>query len=107
MSDLNELTDLVRHSRLDAAFQKDVTIHKLLRNRGGLQHHETWIREKKIGHGGFGEVWVERRWENTTGAGQLKAEFRAVKCIHASSERRDYMRELEALATFSSNRNKV
>lgn len=107
MSNLSELTDLVRRSRMDAVFQKDVTIHKLLRNRGGLQRHETWIKEKKIGHGGFGEVWLERKWIDTRGTGQVEVELRAVKCIHVSSQRRAYMRELEALATFSSNSNKV
>lgn len=103
MTDINELPELVRHLQLDATFQQGRTVHKLIQTRRGSQKRETWIRQRKIGHGGFGEVWLERKETIAAGAPEL----RAVKCIHASLQRRDYVRELEALATFSSNKNKV
>lgn len=108
MTDLRDLPELVQHLRLEADFKHDRTVHKLLRTRHGAPKHETWMREKKIGHGGFGEVWLERRLEKTrrTSDGR-KSRLRAVKCIHSSLQRKDYVRELEALATFSTNKTKV
>lgn len=108
MTDTNDLPELVRHLRLDATFQQGRTVHKLIQTRRGSQKRETWIRQRKIGHGGFGEVWLERKEPNAQDTIAARApELRAVKCIHASLQRRDYVRELEALATFSSNKNKV
>ncbi|KAK2597906.1 hypothetical protein N8I77_012659 [Diaporthe amygdali] len=105
MTDLEDLPELVRHLQLEAVFKHTRTVHKLLRPRQGSQKQETWIREKKIGHGGFGEVWLERKLDGRRSASDA-AELRAVKCIHSSLKRRDYVRELEALATFSSNKSK-
>lgn len=108
MTDINELPELVRHLRLEATFQQGRTTHKLLRTRRGSPRHEKWTREKKIGHGGFGEVWLERKESYAQDPrAQRGPELRAVKCIHASLKQRDYARELEALATFSSNKDKV
>lgn len=59
--DPNELPELVQHLRLEATFQQGRTVHKLIRTRRGSKKHETWIRKKNIGHGGFGEVWLERK----------------------------------------------
>lgn len=107
MTDIHELPELVRHLRLEATFQQGRTTHKLLRTRRGSPRYEKWTRQKKIGHGGFGEVWLERKelYAQDTRA-QRGPELRAVKCIHASLKQRDYARELEELATFSSNKDK-
>ena len=104
MAGLNELPELVRLARLETTIQQDRTIHTRLRGRRGLGSEEVWIRDSIIGQGGYGQVWLERKLDN---ADRSKPKLRAVKCIHASAHRREYVRELDALATFSSNSNKV
>jgi serine/threonine protein kinase len=58
---------------------------------------EHWRREREIGSGGFGSVWLQK----CTG-GHRDIEVRAVKRIEISRYSRiDYNRELEAIAKFS------
>jgi hypothetical protein len=60
-----------------------------------------WQRQRKIGGGGFGSVWLEKC---TKGGKNRDIEVRAIKQIEISqqnSARIDYNRELEAIAKFS------
>lgn len=99
------MPELVRHSRLETAIQQDLTVHTRLRGRRGIGSKEVWVRERIIGHGGYGQVWVERQLESPERS--TTPNLRAVKCIYAPSAKpRDYVRELEALAKFSSNPRK-
>lgn len=106
MTDLGDLPEPVRHLRLDADFNHKRTVHRLLPTRQGSERKEVWVREKKIGYGAYGEVWLESRQKNRRST-SAATELRAVKCIHACVPRRAYGRELEALTTFSSNKSKV
>jgi hypothetical protein len=93
--------DLVEHFRFDAEFSNNCVKHVFLKSdriRGlrKVKVVETWRREKKIGEGGFGNVWLEVEDE--------KATQRAVKQIQKTritSSRIDYQRELLAMATLS------
>lgn len=108
MAELSDLPELVRQFRLETVINQTKTVHTLLRGQRRLPSRVTWERvtERPLGHGGYGEVWLEKRvdkvQDHTPG-------LRAVKSIYtnASSQRRDYVRELEALAKFSSNSHKV
>lgn len=97
MASPERLPELVRDSLLDTQFVSGITVHTYPGPRGDRQ--EVWKREKSIGSGGSGRVWLETCIDgHSQGPSQ-----RAVKCvpIGASSEVISYSRELEALAKFS------
>lgn len=108
MAELSDLPELVRQFRLETVIDQTKTVHTLLRGQRRLPSRVTWERvtERPLGHGGYGEVWLEKRVGNVQ---DHTPGLRAVKSIYtnASSQRRDYVRELEALAKFSSNSHKV
>lgn len=98
------LPDLVRDSKLETHFLSGVeTVHTYHESdptsrRRLVPRSEHWQRERKIGRGGFGSVWVEKCTK-----GHRNIEVRAVKQIEIDhgSARIDYNRELEAIAKFS------
>lgn len=108
MAELGDLPELVRQFRLETVINQTQTIHTLLRGQRTLSNRVTWERvtERPLGHGGYGEVWLEERVDDVQDQTPV---LRAVKSIYtnASSQRRDYIRELEALAKFSSNSHKA
>ena len=68
-----------------------------------MSRQEVWVREKLLGHGGYGMVWLERMAKGS----QTTPEFRAVKQIRVQKPITDgdlYIRELEALAKFSQDK---
>lgn len=68
------------------------------RRRGPEQ--ERWVRQKMLGRGGFGIVWLEERELKS----QTSYNSRAVKQLDIEklrSKKSDYVKELEALAKFS------
>lgn len=101
---LQDLPELVRDSHLEATFHPNTdipneTTHLKYQGRGRPQQ-EKWIRQKILGRGGFGIVWLEKRESESPTA----YNFRAVKQLDIAkirSKRRDCVRELEALAKFS------
>lgn len=95
-----EFPELVRHSKLEITFENNLIIHPQLSGRRKLPQREAWTRQRRVGRGGNGQVWLERKIVN----GQHSAELRAVKDIHVPSTRGRYIRELEALAKFSSQK---
>ena len=98
------MSDLIEHFKLDAQIQADHTVHTeyVSDPRRGMRKvrvEEKWFRQRRIGDGDFGEVWLEVQRDRK----QVVAE-RAVKSIQ---KRRmeglniDYKRELLALAKLS------
>ncbi|KAI1416097.1 kinase-like domain-containing protein [Hypoxylon sp. FL1857] len=107
MTTAPRMPELVQDSRLEVTFYPNAsvpnrTIHTRPSSRRTIKN-EIWIREKRLGAGGYGTVWLERR---DTG-GRRSHEYRAVKELRIRSPRKsneDYVRELEALAKFSQER---
>ncbi|RWA10238.1 hypothetical protein EKO27_g4887 [Xylaria grammica] len=99
---------LVAASRLETEFLADCIKHKL-RKSGSSQLpeiEEIWDVESTIGKGTFGIVRIERcRVLSTHSSPPTASRVRAVKEISksvAAGQRWDYMKELEAIARFSS-----
>ena len=97
--------DLVRDSKLVSRIVPGGAIHTHYESGNGsfrrrpVPREEHWKREKKIGRGAFGNVWLE---SCTKGQGQVQ--LRAVKEIATGGpglKGPDYNRELEAIAKFS------
>jgi hypothetical protein len=99
--------DLVLDSRLKTEFLDDSTVHTFIEPHGRnrrIERKEYWRRERHLGHGGSGNVQLER-----CTAGESRDMMRAVKIINkqSGSIRRNIMafdRELEAIVKFSHNR---
>jgi hypothetical protein len=99
--------DLVQDSMLKTEFCNGSTIHTFIEPYNGnrrISRKEYWRPEGHIGHGGFGQVRLERCI-----AGERKDAIRAVKIINkqsgsASRKPMDFKRELEAIAKFSHKR---
>ncbi|GAW16625.1 hypothetical protein ANO14919_060580 [Xylariales sp. No.14919] len=101
---------LVAASRLETEFLADCIKHKL-RKPGSSQLpeiEEIWDVESTIGKGTFGIVRIERcRVSSTHPSSPTASRVRAVKEISksvAAGQRWDYMKELEAIARFSSTK---
>ncbi|KIX07874.1 uncharacterized protein Z518_02528 [Rhinocladiella mackenziei CBS 650.93] len=96
--------DLIEHFKLDAQIYGDHTLHiehvsDPARGLRKARVERKWYKERNIGHGAFGEVWLEVQKKR----GQVTAE-RAVKRIQKcrmESVKIDYKRELLALAKLS------
>lgn len=96
------IPDLVQVSKLDTRFHSDPESIQHVKYVSGstsrqrrIHKEEYWNRERGLGHGSFGIVWLERCVQ-----GDTKGEVRAVKGIR-KLESGDYYRELEAIALFS------
>ncbi|KAF7544868.1 hypothetical protein G7Z17_g9615 [Cylindrodendrum hubeiense] len=98
-------SDLVRDSQLTTRFLPGgATQHAIYSTpvqsgrRRRIRVEETWRREKELGNGTFGRVWLEG-----CVAGPATGKLRAVKEIDKNSAVSfiDYSRELEAVAKFS------
>jgi hypothetical protein len=87
---------LVEHFKLNAQFSPDYVQHSfhVARNQQKVTVVQKWSKQKLIGQGGFGAVWLEAE-----SGGQL----RAVKVSKFTTQRleNDYMKELIALAKLS------
>lgn len=102
---MDKFSDPVRDSRLETWFDRGCFVHERLQTEFGsskrpVQRKEYWQRQKLIGTGAFGSVWLEKCVH-----GQAKAQFRAVKQIRVSGlhdpRPKGFRRELEAFAKFS------
>lgn len=89
-------SDLIEHFKLDAQVHDDHTVHiEPPRGMRKAKIEKKRYREKYLGHGTFGDVWLEVQRD----ADQVTK--RAVKLIHKhrmQTVRIDYRRELLALA---------
>lgn len=80
------MDSIVNDFKLDTTIHEDCTAHH-------VDHkHEKWYRERKLGEGGFGVVWLERE--------EATNNYRAVKIV-PSFGGLDIRRELLALEKFS------
>jgi serine/threonine protein kinase len=102
------IPELVRDSRLEAIFRPNAsiptaTIHIKLSGRRNVPAQEVWVREKMLGHGGYGMVCLERKLENGLPTSEVRA-VKQIKIHEAISAGGKYLRELEALAKFSQDK---
>jgi hypothetical protein len=95
--------DLIEHFRQDAVVTRECITHieyRACRARGIRKEkvEKRWYRERTIGHGAFGKVWLEVTREDDD------VQKRALKIIDKSRMlglHVDYKKELLALAKFS------
>jgi serine/threonine protein kinase len=98
--------DLIEHFRQDAVVTRECITHieyRACRARGIRKEmvEKRWYRERTIGHGAFGRVWLEVTREDDD------VQKRALKIIDKSrmlSLNVDYKKELLALAKFSKDK---
>ncbi|TKA68937.1 hypothetical protein B0A49_05344 [Cryomyces minteri] len=84
------MDDLIEYFRLDTNFSTYFTEHSVYQQ--GRRVQERWVRNKELGRGAFGKVWLEVEGN--------KGKTRAVKQIQKGSNI-DYVKELGAIAKFS------
>lgn len=101
MAQRHQLPEIVRDSELSTTFQSSITIHTKPSSRRNALNQERWRHVKILGHGGYGEVWLQRR--ESSGSPKLRA-LKHIRISNRDSGPRGYMRELEALAKFSQDR---
>ncbi|KAK3169499.1 hypothetical protein OEA41_008882 [Lepraria neglecta] len=96
--------DSVQDAELQTRFHPESTVHiytetgPTVRERAILRE-EHWKRQKFIGGGSFGNVWLERCVQGRREVG-LRAVKEVIKSPH-DSKQIDYNRELEAISKFS------
>ncbi|KAJ5932227.1 Tetratricopeptide-like helical [Penicillium verrucosum] len=103
------ISDLIRDSKLETHFLPDCrveTVHRFqesdpISGQRLVTRSEHWCREKRVGGGGSGSVWLEKRTKG--GRPGQDGAVRAVKQIDMDTRfgSIDYHRELEAIAKFS------
>ena len=104
---MTALSDLVQDARLETLFHSQYLCHTYHDSdpRSGqrsILRHEYWKRNRHLGRGSFGSVWLEECIEGP--GGHLNGETRAVKEIKRPRDSIDYIRELEVLFKFSHTR---
>lgn len=102
MTTTTPVPDLVQISKLDTQFytNPDYTQHTIYvsgrtTKERGTRKEEKWKRERRLGRGAFGVVWLERCIQ-----GDSKGEVRAVKKV-PKVENSNCHRELEAINLFT------
>ncbi|CAG7926306.1 unnamed protein product [Penicillium olsonii] len=105
------VSDLIRDSKLDTYFLPDYrveTVHRFEESdpssgRRLVTRSEHWRPHRRIGRGGFGSVWLEKRSQGGRRSYNQDVTVRAVKQIDLDTQHGsiDYNRELEAIAKFS------
>lgn len=72
------------------AYSKNAVVHTTYRSEGQkrVKTEAKWTREKEVGAGAFGTIWLERNG----------SELRAVKSLRTRMFRVDFLREIDALA---------
>ncbi|KAF2968327.1 hypothetical protein GQX73_g5242 [Xylaria multiplex] len=103
-----KLPELVRDSKLETTFNGDNTVHFYYDRPGrhAEPQREEWKKERLIGSGGNGVVWLEKQLAASSGEGN-QARYRAVKQITLAQPRSILeicKSELEALAKFSTRK---
>lgn len=94
--DLVHNSKLIIHSRADDVTKHIVRDSNQSHRRRSARREETWHRQRQLGSGSFGCVWLEKCI-----SGPRIGKLRAVKEMHKDpSLPVPYMRELEAMAKF-------
>lgn len=101
---MTRIPDIVRDFELQTRFLPDCsdTIHTyhesdLASGRRLVVREEHWRRQREIGSGTYGNVWLERCIKG----GRSGVKVRAVKQLPTAYSDIDYHRELEAITRFS------
>jgi hypothetical protein len=60
------IPDLVLNSKLHTDLRDGLTVHSYIeqtdsKRKPGLRVEERWVRERIIGHGVYGSIWLESR----------------------------------------------
>ncbi|MCJ1241142.1 hypothetical protein MMC14_009146 [Varicellaria rhodocarpa] len=99
---MTPIPDIVQDSKLEAEFHLDPEYTQHIQYVSGntpgqrrLRKEQRWKKEKELGRGGFGIIWLERCVQEGS-----EGEVRAVKKIQ-KVQSSYYYRELEAIALFS------
>lgn len=99
---MNSTQDLIEHFRLEVEFRSEYTKHTFYRSdraqgRRKEKVEEAWRRERQLGQGASGAVWLERERHSNS--------ERAVKAIRKSegllSSVKYYEKEILAMAKLS------
>lgn len=83
------MDDFLEFFRLDAVVSHDYTEHRTIRRN--RKRVERWKREKWLGRGAYGKVWLE-----TAHKSKARAVKEVDKHIHM-----DHLKEIRAIAKFS------
>lgn len=93
---------LVQDAKLDTQFHSDPECTQHVKfvsdsalNQRRIRKEEKWSRERELGRGSYGIVWLQRCIQ-----GDTKGEVRAVKKVQ-KFQSGDYYGELEAITLFS------
>ncbi|KAF3942333.1 hypothetical protein ABW19_dt0207679 [Dactylella cylindrospora] len=99
MSEEQELPLIVDSSRLHTVFSHGFVVHRYhLWDKENKYQKEYWQTVKKLGHGSYGAVYLQKCCKGQFGAHQL----RAVKVVEMDQQRQiDWVRELETIMEFS------
>lgn len=94
------VSDLVDHFKLETQLLSDHTLHivpisRPAHGRRKVRQEKRWTKQRAIGHGTFGEVWLEMEHDGD------KRAIKAIKKALTSHYSIDYMKELLALAKLS------
>ncbi|OQE13507.1 hypothetical protein PENFLA_c047G06958 [Penicillium flavigenum] len=108
------IPDLIRDFKLETYFLPDCTVETVHRFQESdsasgqrlVTRLEHWRRQRRVGNGGFGSVWLEKCIQGGRPGDIQDGAVRAVKQIDKDTRfgSIDYNRELEAIAKFSHSR---
>jgi hypothetical protein len=101
LSNHERVSDLILDSKLETSFLPNCTVHTFqesdLKSRQRLvTRSEHWRRQKKIGGGGFGTVWLETYTQDTSSSTSAPL----LQCVQSS--RLIWTRDLARLTTIGS-----
>ena len=97
------LPDLVRDSQIETELLGQAFRHffyesgQSVRERY-IRREEQWVRERELGRGAYGTVYLERRAHGGTGTLRAVKELRKFVTL---GQELDYLMELEAIVKFS------
>ena len=99
-----DIPEYVRDARWEADFEPNPYVPYQTTNTlfagTRLIRQEVWIRQKRLGHGGFGMVWLEKAHPNSPSPIRVRA-VKELRIGHKAIRRRECIRELYALVKFS------
>lgn len=103
------LPEFVRESRLEAQVYVGLTVHSAYDRLTGSLQQQQWNRDMtfRVGRGGQGKVWLERRFCGPPSYHILQRAVKEIELDIPIDRDEDRLRELEALAKFSRPRVRV
>lgn len=105
-----QTSDLVQEARLEALQLSPTLTQHTFYQRGTsgrewkIRVHETWKREKRLGQGAYGIVWLETCDRPARKHGPVVRAVKEITIDSTAPGNMDYYRELEAVMKFSQDR---